>query len=113
MIPVQIDRCPQCDYVWLDPGELDLLLRLYRELMTEDDPAIAEKRSKLAQLDSMRAAMPTAAVQAVTNDFDRTTSITNNALNTGLNIATDLTSRNPGVSVAVDVAEFLISLLVR
>ncbi len=109
MIPVQIDRCPKCDYVWLDAGEQDLLLRLYRALMTDDDPAVAEKRAKLARLDTLRSA----ALSDLTRDVDRTANIARNLTNTGLNIATDLTRRNPGVNVALDAAEFLIGLFVH
>jgi len=113
MIPVQTDRCPKCDYIWLDPGEMDLLLRLYRDLMSEDDPSVADKRDKLARLDTMRAAMRADLAQATNNDVNRVRNVSNNVVNTGLNIANDLNARNPGVSVAADVAEFLINMLIR
>jgi Zn-finger nucleic acid-binding protein len=48
MIPVQIDRCKACGYVWLDAGECSLIRRLYVELMTSDDPEIVRRRDKLA-----------------------------------------------------------------
>jgi Zn-finger nucleic acid-binding protein len=47
MIPVQIDRCKACRYVWLDTGELSLIRQLYVELMTSDDPEIVRRRDKL------------------------------------------------------------------
>jgi Zn-finger nucleic acid-binding protein len=48
MIPVQIDRCKPCGYVWLDTGELSLIRQLYIELMTSDDPEIVQRRDKVA-----------------------------------------------------------------
>jgi uncharacterized protein len=109
MIPVQIDRCPKCDYIWLDAGEQDLLLRLYRQLMTDDDPAIADKRAKLARIDTLRAA----AVNDFARDMDRTARIANDTLKTDLNIADDFADQNPGINIAVEAAEFLLRLLVR
>ncbi len=50
MIPVQIDRCERCDYVWLDAGEKALLVRLHRELHLSDDPEVAGRRDKLDRL---------------------------------------------------------------
>jgi Zn-finger nucleic acid-binding protein len=109
MIPVQIDRCPRCDYVWLDAGEQDLLLKLYRQLMTDDDPALADKRAQLARLDTLRAA----AVNDMSRDVDRTAAFANNLAHTGTNLASDLTRPNPGLNIALDAAEFLIGLFVR
>jgi Zn-finger nucleic acid-binding protein len=48
MIPVQIDRCRPCGYVWLDAGEFSLIRQLYAELMTSDDPEIVRRRDKVA-----------------------------------------------------------------
>jgi len=48
MIPIQIDRCKACGYVWLDAGELELMRRLYAELMSSDDPEIVRRREKVA-----------------------------------------------------------------
>jgi Zn-finger nucleic acid-binding protein len=48
MIPVQIDRCKPCGYVWLDTGEFSLIRQLYIELMTSDDPEIVRRRDKVA-----------------------------------------------------------------
>jgi Zn-finger nucleic acid-binding protein len=48
MIPVQIDRCKPCGYVWLDAGELSLIRQLYIELMTSDDPEIVRRRDQVA-----------------------------------------------------------------
>jgi Zn-finger nucleic acid-binding protein len=48
MIPVQIDRCKPCGYVWLDTGEFSLIRQLYVELTTSDDPEIVRRRDKLA-----------------------------------------------------------------
>jgi Zn-finger nucleic acid-binding protein len=48
MIPVVVDRCRACGYIWLDAGELPLLRRLYVELMTSDDPEICRRREKVA-----------------------------------------------------------------
>ena len=50
MIPVQIDRCTPCQMVWLDAGEMELLRRLYRELMTSTDPEIVQKRERIGTL---------------------------------------------------------------
>jgi Zn-finger nucleic acid-binding protein len=61
MIPITIDRCKPCGLIWLDAGELTLLRRLYRELMTSDDPEILRRREKLAglnaQINAEKAAM--------------------------------------------------------
>jgi Zn-finger nucleic acid-binding protein len=54
MIPVQIDRCDACGYIWLDAGELDLLLRLYRELTTANDDQIAAKRQRIERLEQIQ-----------------------------------------------------------
>jgi len=48
MIPVMVDRCKQCDRIWLDTGELHLLRRLYLELATSSDPQIVSMREKVA-----------------------------------------------------------------
>lgn len=53
LIPVQVDACPKCDYVWFDPSEQMLFLRHYRELMKTDDPQLADQRDKLEHLESM------------------------------------------------------------
>lgn len=50
MIPVEIDRCKICGYTWLDAGEMELMRRLYRELMTSDDPEIVRRRDKIASV---------------------------------------------------------------
>lgn len=47
MIPVMIDRCRACAMVWLDAGEMALLRRLSRELMTTEDPEIVRRREKV------------------------------------------------------------------
>jgi len=48
MVPVEIDRCPRCQYVWLDVGELPLLKRLYQELQSSTDPRVMQLREKIA-----------------------------------------------------------------
>lgn len=48
MIPVMVDRCKPCDDLFLNPGEMNLLRKLYAELMTTDDPEIVRRREKLA-----------------------------------------------------------------
>jgi len=50
MIPVMVDRCKQCDRIWLDTGELHLLRRLYFELATSSDPQIVSLREKIAMV---------------------------------------------------------------
>jgi len=50
MIPVMVDRCKQCDRIWLDTGELHLLRRLYFELATSSDPQIVSLREKVAMV---------------------------------------------------------------
>jgi len=47
MIPVQVDRCRPCGYLWLDAGEMALLRRLYSELMTSTDPEIVRRRDRV------------------------------------------------------------------
>jgi Zn-finger nucleic acid-binding protein len=51
LIPVHVDACAKCDYIWFDHGEQTLLLRLYRDLLNTGDPRLAAKRDKLAQLE--------------------------------------------------------------
>jgi Zn-finger nucleic acid-binding protein len=53
MIPVELDRCGKCGYVWLDAGEQALLLRLYRELATTKDGEVSIRRDKLDRLEKM------------------------------------------------------------
>jgi Zn-finger nucleic acid-binding protein len=48
MIPVEVDRCLKCGYIWLDAGEMSLVRRLYAELMTTQDPEVARRRDKVA-----------------------------------------------------------------
>jgi len=50
MIPVQVDRCPRCNTIWLDAGELPLIRRLYAELMNSTDPEIQRRRDKVARV---------------------------------------------------------------
>jgi Zn-finger nucleic acid-binding protein len=49
MIPVQVDRCPHCDYVWLDVGKRPLMRRLWTELQSSTDERIVQLREKVAQ----------------------------------------------------------------
>jgi Zn-finger nucleic acid-binding protein len=48
LIPVVVDRCNPCGYIWLDAGEMMLVRKLYAELMTTDDPEITRRRDKVA-----------------------------------------------------------------
>jgi Zn-finger nucleic acid-binding protein len=48
MIPVDVDRCKACGYLWLDAGEMMLVRRLYAELMSSNDPEITRRRDKVA-----------------------------------------------------------------
>jgi len=47
MIPIPLDFCRACDFVWLDAGERALVHRLYQELMTSTDPEIVSRREKV------------------------------------------------------------------
>jgi len=53
-IPVLVDRCPACDYIWLDAGERELLLALHYQFLTSDDPAIANKRERIERLQELQ-----------------------------------------------------------
>lgn len=48
MIPVVVDRCIPCGYIWLDAGEMMFVRKLYAELMTTNDPEITSRRDKAA-----------------------------------------------------------------
>jgi Zn-finger nucleic acid-binding protein len=50
MVPLTLDSCPKCRARWLDAGELNLLRRLYYEMINSNDPEIVEIREKLAQV---------------------------------------------------------------
>jgi Zn-finger nucleic acid-binding protein len=49
MVPLTLDNCPKCRGHWLDAGELNLLRRLYYEMLNSTDPELIEMREKLAQ----------------------------------------------------------------
>jgi len=70
MIPVIVDRCKQCDRVWLDTGELHLLRRLYLELATSSDPQIVSMREKVAMVNMERHVQPTLAESVATDIAD-------------------------------------------
>ncbi|MEI8195447.1 MAG: zf-TFIIB domain-containing protein [Phycisphaerae bacterium] len=48
MIPISIDRCKQCDGVWLDVGKKPLLIRLWAELQASTDLKVIALRDKVA-----------------------------------------------------------------
>ena len=48
--PVQIDRCPSCNNIWLDAGEQALLLRLYAELLATQPDLAAIRQPHLDTL---------------------------------------------------------------
>ena len=48
MIPVNMDRCPKCDALWLDVGEFSLIKKLFVELQNSTDPEVLARRDKLA-----------------------------------------------------------------
>ena len=48
MIPVNIQSCRSCASDWLDVGKLELIGRLYWELLNSSDPKIVEMREKYA-----------------------------------------------------------------
>jgi Zn-finger nucleic acid-binding protein len=47
-VPVTVDQCPRCQFIWLDAGELALLRRLYAEMLTSTDPRLMAIRDRLA-----------------------------------------------------------------
>jgi Zn-finger nucleic acid-binding protein len=53
LIPVNIDRCGKCNYIWFDAGEQRLMLRLYRELKKTDDAWLIGERDKLDRLEGI------------------------------------------------------------
>jgi len=53
LVPVQVDHCPKCNYIWFDAAEQLLMLRLYREMINSDDPYLAEERRKLDRLEEI------------------------------------------------------------
>ena len=48
MIPVDMQFCGKCSYVWLDVGKLAMTQRLYHELTNSTDPKIIEIRDRYA-----------------------------------------------------------------
>ncbi len=48
MIPVNLQNCRSCASDWLDVGKLELISRLYWELLHSSDPKIVELREKYA-----------------------------------------------------------------
>ena len=84
MIPVQVDQCTACGYVWLDAGEQQMLLELYREMMTSDDATVKDRRDKLKRLDQMRFQMQS----QMNRDFDHDTKAVDRTINMGRNAAT-------------------------
>jgi Zn-finger nucleic acid-binding protein len=54
MIPVTVDRCKACGYLWLDAGELGLVRKLYAELMTSEDPEIVSRRDRIGEVAATR-----------------------------------------------------------
>lgn len=59
MIPVEIDRCSKCNGIWLDVGEKALIVRLWKELQTSDDPQVVALRDKVAGVASAWESRPT------------------------------------------------------
>ena len=57
-VPVTVHRCPDCDYVWLNAGERELLLALHYQFLTSGDPTIAGKRKRLARLQELQGLPP-------------------------------------------------------
>lgn len=48
IIPVSLQFCDKCQYVWMDVGKLPLIQRLYTEFQKSTDPKIVEIREKYA-----------------------------------------------------------------
>ena len=48
MIPVNLQNCRRCASDWLDVGKLELICRLYWELLNSSDPKIVALREKYA-----------------------------------------------------------------
>jgi Zn-finger nucleic acid-binding protein len=66
-IPVQIDRCDRCGYIWLDPGEQGLLLRLYAELLASAPHLAPQGRPRLDALRNIRSLVPDGARAELAN----------------------------------------------
>ena len=65
-IPVQIDRCERCVYLWLDAGEMGLLVRLYRELVENQRVENPEQRDRLDRLHEIHTAPANNGLDGVT-----------------------------------------------
>ncbi len=48
MIPIDMQFCGKCNYVWLDVGKLAMTQRLYYELTHSVDPKVIEMRDRYA-----------------------------------------------------------------
>ncbi len=66
MIPIDLQFCGKCCYVWLDVGKLAMTQRLYHELTNSTDPKIVEIRERYA-LASLGMEIQKERIQAVGN----------------------------------------------
>jgi Zn-finger nucleic acid-binding protein len=66
MIPIDMQFCGKCNYVWLDVGKLAMTQRLYHALINSHDPKIIEIRERYA-LASLGMDMHKQRVQAQAN----------------------------------------------
>lgn len=57
LVPLNIDRCPKCQGIWMDGGKANLLWALYHELTTSDDPEVVKRREAMARLGTLDLAM--------------------------------------------------------
>ncbi|MGC8623749.1 MAG: zf-TFIIB domain-containing protein [Phycisphaerae bacterium] len=48
LIPIDMQFCGKCGYVWLDVGKLPMTQRLYHEILSSTDPKIIEIRDRYA-----------------------------------------------------------------
>jgi Zn-finger nucleic acid-binding protein len=68
-IPVQIDRCEKCGYIWMDYGEQELIVQLYHEMVQSGDAGVSDKRDEISKMEQL-ARRKAAGLENVTPVYD-------------------------------------------